>query len=59
MTAELDSNKRRRKQAFLKGFRTARDLAAQVAIVVDSTDRTLIANAIRAIEPPKRVYKKP
>ncbi|KQY37044.1 hypothetical protein [Rhizobium sp. Root483D2] len=56
MTAELDSHKRRRKQAFLKGFKIARDLAAQVATVVDTTDRSLLANAIRAIEPPKRAW---
>lgn len=56
---ELDSHKRRRKQAFMKGFTTARDLAAQVASVVDTTDRSLIANAIRAIKPPKRVWRKP
>jgi hypothetical protein len=59
VTAELDSHKRRRKQAFMKGFKTARDLTAQVATVVEATDRSLIANAIRAIEPPKGVWRKP
>lgn len=59
MTAELDSNKRRRQQMYLKGFRHARDLAAQVIETVDSTDRSLLANAIRAIHPPQRAAKKP
>lgn len=58
MRAELDSNKRRRQQMYLKGFRAARDLAVQVVETVDSADRSLVANAIRAIHPPTRARKK-
>ncbi len=55
MKAELDSNKRRRAQMYLKGFRQARELAVQVVEAVDSTDRSLVANAVRAIQPPTKV----
>lgn len=58
MRAELDSNKRRRQQMYLKGFRQARDLAIQVIETVNSTDRGLLANALRAIQPPTKVAKK-
>ena len=53
MRAELDS--RRRQQMYLKAFRAARDLAIQVVETVDSADRSLVANAIRAIHPPTKV----
>lgn len=59
MRAELDSNKRRRQQMYLKGFRQARDLAVQVIETVDTTDRSLLANALRAIQPPTKVRQKP
>lgn len=58
MRAELDSNKRRRQQMYLKGFRAARELAIQVVESIDSTDRGLLANALRAIHPPTKVAKK-
>ncbi len=57
--AELDSNKRRRQQMYLKGFRTARDLAIQVVETADSPDPSLVVNAIRAIHPPTKVRHKP
>lgn len=58
MRAELDSNKRRRQQMYLKGFKQARDLAVQVIETVDTTDRSLLANALRAIHPPTKVRQK-
>jgi hypothetical protein len=59
MRAELDSNKRRRQQMYLKGFKQARDLAIQVVETVDTVDRGLLANALRAIHPPTKVRLKP
>lgn len=59
MRAELDSNKRRRQEMYLKGFKQARDLAIQAVEAVDTNDRSLLANAIRAIHPPTKVRHKP
>lgn len=59
MRAELDSNKRRRQQMYLKGFRQARDLAIQVVETVETADRGLLTNALRAIQPPTKVRQKP
>ncbi|URK88687.1 hypothetical protein LP421_17035 [Rhizobium sp. RCAM05350] len=58
MRAELDSNKRRRTQMYFNGFKQARDLAIQVVESVDTNDRSLLANAIRAIHPPTKVRHK-
>lgn len=58
MRAEFDSNKRRRQLMYLQGFRQARDLAVQVVEAVDSSDRSLVANAVRAIQPPTKVRQK-
>jgi hypothetical protein len=59
MRVELDSNKRRRRQMYHKGFKQARDLAIQVVESVDTSDRSLLANAIRAIHPPTKIRHKP
>lgn len=53
-----DSKKRRPEKMHLKGFRQARDLAIEVIETVDANDRSLLANALRAIHPPTKVAKK-
>lgn len=52
------NNKRRSQQMYLKGFRQARELAVEVIETVDTADRGLLVNALRAIHPPTKVAKK-
>ena len=55
----VPAEKKRVTNLYLKGFRAARDLAARAAETVETTDRSLLANAILAIHPPTKVRKKP
>jgi hypothetical protein len=51
--------KKRVTNLYLKGFRAARDIAIQVIETVDTTDRSVLANALRAIHPPTKIRHKP